>query len=250
MINIQKELQKEAKIQRKDFSELDAIMDANRLIAEKGQEDYEMLQKLGMHSSLLRRSEIKGIKMELKKLDEQYEQVFSIEEIEKIATKYALKFLRSSSFCGEVDTEMPQKIREFMKEHNINSTRLEYNFYVLAPPGSFILVDEPRPVDPILFYKIDESRYRLVHKWGTDFTFWRRIIGWKYRTTFNYWLSWFLTIFIPIASVIWCLTPSIWWSLFALLPALIAATLASADEINTAAKGWKEHWRQNYKVGL
>ena len=43
-----------------------------------------------------------------------------------------------------------------------------------------------RELDPVLFYKIDDQHYRLIHKWGNDFTVLRRIKGYVYDNVDNY----------------------------------------------------------------
>ena len=61
-------------------------------------------------------------------------------------------------------------------------------------------------LDPVLFYKIDETHYRLIHQWGKEFTAWRRILGWRWKNQHTFRASNFL-LSLPIVSLIFS---SIW----------------------------------------
>lgn len=200
MANVTESLKQVAKANREELSATSAITEAQRLIADKGADDMKMLYDMGMHTSVARAMDLHGKKMELEKLENQHGNVYTIQEIEKVACKYALKFRRSDSYKGAIDPAMLQSLKEFFFKGGIdmNAAKLGYNCYVLAPAKAFRLIDRPAPVppDPILFYKLDENNYKLVHKWGSDLTPFRRLVGLKYRNRFTYWLTWF----IPFAA--------------------------------------------------
>lgn len=195
-------LKRKARSNRSDMEQQSAITETQRLITQGGAEDYQILKEMGMHRAVERAQELHGKRMELEDLEKKYGQVYSISEIENIACKYALKFRRSDEYQGPVDPEMLQKIKEFFKDSGIqtNGTTYGHKFFVLAPPKAFPLANRPvpRPPDPILFYQLNYTdNYRFIHKWGSDLTLLRRIIGFKYASKFNYWLIWFLVLSIP-----------------------------------------------------
>jgi hypothetical protein len=251
-MNLQEQLEKEAVIKREeDFSGLKALESTKQLLLEAGTADYQILRDMGMHRSIQRNIDLKGRKMELEKLEEQYGQIFTVDEIKNLACKYALKFLRSDEYSGEVDVEMLAKIKEFSKESGIdmNGAKLQYNFFILAPQAAFVLKNKPDPIprDPILFYRIDENHFRLIHKWGNDLSNWRRLIGWKYTNELTYIAYWFTITFLPLFFICMCIQPSLWLA----IPAFVVATVFSVVRVNRDGKGkfekWSETWINNEK---
>jgi hypothetical protein len=111
------------------------------------------------------------------------DRVFHISQIEKICNKYYLKFLPSCLYNGSIDKELPYKISNFEAAYDVKchssseqgfmSTRYVGNTFIIAPKESFIL--QEKPLDPLLFYKINDSYYYLIHKWGNDLNITNRI---------------------------------------------------------------------------
>lgn len=90
----------------------------------------------------------------------------SLNSIKNIAHKYALRFLPANRFKSEYPVQAVHNAKEWYDRG--------YNdFYILAPGKDLTLKK-----DPILFVKID-GRYTVVHKWGNDFTVFRRLLAWK-----------------------------------------------------------------------
>src|SRR5688572_25524669 len=81
MINPLTELQKEHQKNMDKLSEHTVITETNRLLSEKGQEDYDMLRDMGMHHNLKKVMDLKGKKIEIDKLEEKYGRVYTKEEI-------------------------------------------------------------------------------------------------------------------------------------------------------------------------
>lgn len=105
------------------------------------------------------------------------EKIYHISQIEKLANKYALRFLPSNLYVGSIDAELPSKISQFEIAYNIKMT--PDNCFILAPAESFQL---KVPKDPLLFYEIDENHFYLIHKWGNDLNIFRML-----KTKFIYW---------------------------------------------------------------
>lgn len=111
--------------------------------------------------------------------------------IKQLAIEYKLKFLSSRYFSGHMDVEVLSKIKEFAKNTNteIDPHTLSSRFFILAPVECFHLNQrerpKPVPVDPLIFYMIGDNHYRLIHKWGSDFSPLRRILGWKWESMSN-----------------------------------------------------------------
>lgn len=215
MINLEKELTERSKQIKEKESEIFAVESVQKLLALDGAADFHMLKELGLHHDLQAAIETKGAMMEKYKFEEKYGKVFHIDEIEKIALKYGLKMLPTSYFKAPIDLTLLQKIKEFQKENEMSEQELglDRKFFFLAPPKMFRLAGAKKEglsfrermakaieeqTDPILFFKIDESHYRMIHKFGKDLTIWRRLIGWKYFSEINYFIYWFIIAFLTL----------------------------------------------------
>lgn len=207
MADLVKELEKKAVATRKEATGTAAVWEAQKLLMEDSSADFLLLKEMGLHSSIVQAQNLVGRRIELEKLDKQYGKVFTIEEIKSLCMKYALKFQRSDNYKGIIDVEITAKMKQFSKDCGVklDSTTLGFSFFIMAPQKAFNLVSgekKPVPVDPILFYKIDENHFRMIHKWGNDFSVTRTVLGWKYKTEFNYMLFWtFMIAFIPAVAL-------------------------------------------------
>jgi hypothetical protein len=251
MINLLKELQKEHQKNMDKLSEQTVITETTRLLAEKGQEDHQMLRDLGLHHNAQRAIELKGKKIEIDTLEQKYGKVYTKEEIKTIACRYALKFRRTDEYKGYVDPTILQKIRELAKEtgDDISPTSLGRKFYILAPPSAFELEEEivePVPKDPIMFYQIGFSgtHYRAVYQWGSDMGWWRQLMGWKYANDLNYLIYWFTVVFLTVFIAGLITTPS-WF--MAIPAAIFGFWIAMGRLVNEKHphKNWDQIWDNN-----
>jgi hypothetical protein len=137
---------------------------------------------------------LKGIKNNIENeivIDEtDLHKIFTLDVIEKICVKYRLRFLHSKYFKSEVPFEAIIKIKELEKKY---STEVK-DFYVLAPFSVFDLKDINE--DPLLFAKLGDGKFYLVHKWGNDLNFGRSILNFPFRSIYHFFLSNFLLAFI------------------------------------------------------
>jgi hypothetical protein len=207
------DLKKELKKEKDTFlsvskEQQDSVKTVKLLLAGEDQEDHRILTHLGANSTVMQLENIRNDNLQLEKLDQEYGEVFTVDQIRNLAIDYRLRFLNSRRFIGDMDKEVTAKIKEFAKKTNtsLDEHTLQTRFFILAVPSSFSLekvkairFEEARErrrrakLDPVLFYKIDEEHYRLIHQWGKEFTLYRRILGWKWKShhtyrTFN-WLT-------------------------------------------------------------
>ena len=181
-------------------------------------EDTRILRNLSQNSELNRVERITQTALEIEKLESSYTgNVFTLEQIKKLAIDYRLRFLNSQYFTGKFDVEVAAKIKEFAKENNISlhEYQLKNCFFILGPKEVFYLKEvkytEPRPIDPILFYRIDENHFRLIHKWGSDFTVFRYLEGYKWKNIWNYF--WFkMFALFPIFAFLVGFATSLPWA--------------------------------------
>lgn len=185
-MNLVEELKQKRVASEKESEEI--VDSAKLLMAADVQEERRILKGLGLDSKIVQIEKIQGEEIELKKLKEEYGDTFKLSEIRDLAIRYGLKLRPSSEYRGEVDLELASKTRRFLQSiGEDNQWSLDTKFYILAPIEAFEykLTPKPAPIpkvmkDPILFYKANpnDEYYTMVHKWGTDFTPMRRLIGW------------------------------------------------------------------------
>ena len=104
------------------------------------------------------------------------ENVFNIKEIKNIAVKHRLRFLPTKYFKNHIPKEAIFKIKEIEKSH---STSIK-QFYILAPSTAFDLEDCNK--DPLLFIPLKNNNFLLVHKWGIDLSWFKKITALPFRS--------------------------------------------------------------------
>ena len=107
------------------------------------------------------------------------ENIFHINHIENICINYRLRFLDSSLFKNNIPEEAISKIKNIEKEHQTKLT----GFKIVAPSKAFHLLNYD---DPLLFIPIGNNHYYLVHKWGDEFKWYRKLLVWPIKNLSNF----------------------------------------------------------------
>jgi hypothetical protein len=213
-VSIDKELEKASQKHKEKFN-VDPINEVKLLLAGDSNEDARILRGLSNNSQFNRIEKVRGEQLELENLENEYEgKVYTIDQIEKLCVDYRLRFLQSRLYTGSYDVEVAAKIKDFAKSTNspIDDYTLGRRFFMMAPQEMFSLRDVKyiskaelrRQADPAIFYQIDEKHYRLIHKWGADFTIFRLIEGFRWKSFWSH--QWFNTVMIsPIIAVLYFL---------------------------------------------
>ena len=131
--------------------------------------------------------------------------IFHKDTIKKICVRYRLRFLDSNLFKGDYPKNITKIISDIEKKHD---TKLN-NFMIMAPSKLFKIKS---PDDPILFVPIGNDYYYLIHKWGEEFNYLRKLLVLPFKNIDN------LTIFSVLVSVF-----------FALLGKLFIPSLTSSE---------------------
>lgn len=113
--------------------------------------------------------------------------IFSVDTIKEIAVNYRLRFLDSQQYKKEIPYEAILKI----KHHNTVFKKDLKNFKILAPVENFR--KEQDDVSLLLFAPTNHGNYCLLHKWGTELKWHRKLNSWPMRK--------FETLFASIAII-------------------------------------------------
>ena len=114
--------------------------------------------------------------------------IFHINTIKKICVRYRLRFLDSNLFKGDY----PKNIAEIIKKIEERHETLLCDFMIMAPSKLFKIKS---PDDPILFIPIGNDYYYMIHKWGKEFNYIRKLLVLPFKNIDN------LTIFSVLVSI-------------------------------------------------
>ncbi len=155
------------------------------------------LPKTDLHSELIKSKRISKIKIDLDynpdKIDSN--RLFHVDQIRKICIDYRLRFLDFNFFkCG-----VPDEAYTKLKEFELNHPDLDLNIKMMAPTKLFQLENYD---DPLMFVSLGNNYYYLIHKWGNDMSYFRKMFMWPFKNIYNILvyiaiISLFFTTFVP-----------------------------------------------------
>lgn len=183
-LNLEKELLSE----RKKFKSEAAILgEVKALFAENEIARNQISETLKKKSS----TKTNQLQFDLLETDK----IFHLKQIETICIEYRLRFLESHLFKNTIPEEAISKIRMMEKHHN---TTLD-GFKIVAPSKAFHLLNYD---DPLLFVPIGNDYYYLIHQWGKEIHWLRKLQVWPVKnlwnfTLFNIVISVLLTLLVP-----------------------------------------------------
>ena len=138
------------------------------------------LPKTDLHFELIKSKRISKIKIDLDynpdKIDSN--RLFHVDQIRKICIDYRLRFLDFNFFKGGVPDEAYIKLKEF----ELNHPDLDLNIKMMAPTKLFQLDNYD---DPLMFVSLGNNYYYLIHKWGNDMSYFRKMFMWPFKNIYN-----------------------------------------------------------------
>jgi len=155
-INIKKELI------RHRSNQPDLLREVQELLSGEAERDKEIL------SRLKRNNNNDGPQISVDDMGN----IFSIEDIRHICIRYRLRFLESGHFKSEYPYDALSEIKAFEKKYDV---KIE-SFRIIAPSEAFDLENINK--DPLLFAQLNDRTYYLLHQWGTDMKWYRKILAW------------------------------------------------------------------------
>ena len=149
------------------------------------------LPKTDLHFELIKSKKVSKIKIDLDynpdKIDSN--RLFHIDQIRKICIDYRLRFLDFNFFKGGVPDEAYTKLKEFELNHH----DLDLNIKMMAPTKLFQLENYD---DPLMFVSLGNNYYYMIHKWGNDMSYFRKLFMWPFKNIYN------ILIYIAIISLL------------------------------------------------
>lgn len=107
------------------------------------------------------------------------DKIFHVSQIKKVCIDYRLRFLDSNLFKNIIPEEAITKTSALEKSHD---TKLE-GFKIIAPSKAFQLINYD---DPLLFAPIGNDYYYLIHKWGNDLSWYRKLLVLPFKNMMNF----------------------------------------------------------------
>ena len=147
---------------------------------------YNELLKVKGKSSLINKNSFFEFEYNISKIDSN--KLFHVNQIKKICIDYRLRFLELNLFKGKVPKKAYQNLEKFKADH----PNLKFDLKIMAPSKLFELENYD---DPLLFASLGNGYYYLIHKWGNDLSFFRKISVWPFKNLVN------ILTFISIISL-------------------------------------------------
>jgi len=182
-LNLKSELVKERSKQQRLMNDVAGILNDS---LEKDKDILERLKRSGESKS-------NGL------LIEDENRIFSLEQIKKICIRYRLRFLPTNLFKAEFPYQAIANINELERKLN---TKIE-DFRIIAPSKAFELENINK--DPLLFAQLTDGRYYLIHQWGKDLKWYRRILTWPLQNFKTY----FITLWVLAAALAFAIPSSV-----------------------------------------
>lgn len=105
--------------------------------------------------------------------------IFHVNQIKEIAISHRLRFLDSYLFKNEIPEEAISKINALEKSHET----ILGGYKILAPSNAFNL---KKYDDPLLFAPIGNGYYYLIHKWGNDLSWYRKLQVYPFKNLMTF----------------------------------------------------------------
>ena len=154
---------------------------------------YNELLKVKGKSSIISKNPFFEFEYNISKINSN--KLFHVNQIKKICIDYRLRFLELNLFKGKVPKKAYQNLEKFKADH----PNLKFDLKIMAPSKLFELENYD---DPLLFASLGNGYYYLIHKWGNDLSFFRKISVWPFKNLVN-----ILTFISIISLVITALVP-------------------------------------------
>lgn len=168
-------------------SKIDFLEEVRRILNENETERQQIKSTLHAQSATI----VNTFEFDLLETDK----IFHINQIQKVSIDYRLRFLESHLFKNSIPEEAISTISALEKAHN---TKLS-GFKIMAPSKTFHLKNYD---DPLLFAPIGNDYYYLIHQWGNDLSWYRKLLVLPFKN-----IVWFVVFCVLISAIGTVITP-------------------------------------------
>jgi len=127
------------------------------------------------------------------------DRIFHIDTIRDLCIEYRLRFLPSEQFKGEIPHAALAELRRLERR----SGQPIGGHHVVAPSSLFKL-DDPH-TDPMLFVPVTADHWYLVHRWGNDMAWYRKLLCYPVRDVYAY-----IRTIVLVSALIAVAVPESW----------------------------------------
>ncbi|NQV53612.1 MAG: hypothetical protein HQ500_10540 [Flavobacteriales bacterium] len=100
---------------------------------------------------------------------------FNLEAIERICTKFRLRFLESDLFKGDVPADAVREVKRLESSLGVQFSA----FKILAPAERFHLKDSTK--DPMLLAELPNGQFYYIFQWGDDMKWYQHLLKYPFR---------------------------------------------------------------------
>ena len=260
-VNLKEELQGiRSKGKEEDQKNL-FLTEAKLLLENNEKEEIDALRAIGLDESIEKMEKEKSDILEREQFEGKNGETFSESEIKDLCIMYNLRFLQTIDswgnkiFKGNLSPEVGVKLVRYAKENDINDLSSSYykkSFYIASPAKSFNL--QKKPKDPLLFHKIGdvngEGQFKLVHKWGNDFTNFRYFTSFLHRSFMSAYISSFFMSWILVTFVLGICGVGSAFGIGTIIVSLIVSLLPTWLFNRRGDGDWSfasDHWNSEFK---
>ncbi len=174
--------------EKQDEAQAEALLEEVRaLLHEAAQEEQRILHDLSNGITSLGIPSAEHL---------QADRIFHVNAIRELCIEYRLRFLPAERFQGAIPHAALAELRRLER----SAARPVGGCHVVAPASLFKL-DDPL-ADPMLFVPVTADHWYLVHRWGHDMVWYRKLLCYPVRDVYAYIrtllaLSALLAILIP-----------------------------------------------------
>lgn len=260
-MNLETVVKEKAAESRKALESSLAVKHVQKLLEYKTARSAEILRNLGLNSANAELEKKHGELLILNKLQSAtVMSVIEMKDIRDAALGFRLRYLAVNKFRGAFPVDVVQEVEQLEKEKTVerrlrdpkspefrfDQHELQTKFFILAPAKMFHLetvVKGPEESffgsiraklktfakyfdDPILFYQETDEHAILLKKWGSDFTVFRKVLGYFTRNVRRVYFSLLLAIMVVSFIGGSLITGSaIWGAVLSMVFSFVVATL-------------------------
>ncbi|MCB0395567.1 MAG: hypothetical protein KDD36_02870 [Flavobacteriales bacterium] len=144
------------------------VSEARSQIAQEASREQEISSRLGTSGIPSHMASYKNLNPD---------QVYSLSDLRAVCTRFRLRFLPSSYYRGNIPQPALHKIRRL---EDLHPDFANAKYFIAGPDKAFRLGDAN--ADPLLFAALGNEKYLLIHRWGKDLAWYRRLLSLPMRS--------------------------------------------------------------------